>query len=252
MVGTGRSLGVLIGSVVAAAAGVATAAEPRAMPAQPQPPAMKSVSSPGPMSGTGPVRVVLSEVVAPEYRDQVLAVVRKPTIATRGAYEDTLCTPAVYEWLLDHPDRTSLAWRRLQVPCVAITDAGNGRFSWSDGEGSELTWQTVGRFADGLVWYATGKVKPSAVTPSVPGRAVVVMLYPKQPLGNGTAIVSPVAQAYLQTDSRATKVVMRMLGPAAPRLAEQGAEQLLFFFAGIARYVQQNPDKSGELLGPVK
>ena len=247
MVGTGRTFGVLFGSVVATVAGVAAPPEPQAMPVDR--PAVKASAQPGP-SAAATVRVVLSEVVEPDYRDKVLAVVRKPTITTRGTYEETHCTPAVYEWLLDHPDRTSLAWRRLKVPCVAITDAGHGRFTWSDGDGSELTWQTVGRFTDGLVWYANGKVKPSAVTPSVPVRAVVVMMYPKQPLGNGTAIISPVTQAYLQTDSRAAKVVMRVLGPAAPRLAEQGAEQLLFFFAGIARYVQEHPERSDELLGP--
>jgi hypothetical protein len=246
MVGSGRTLGVLFGSVVAAAAGVAAPPEPRAMPVD-----RPTMTAPPPNS-PAPVRVVLSEVVEPDYREKVLAVVRKPTISTRGNYENTLCTPAVYEWLLDHPDRTALAWRRLKVPCVGITDLGNGRYSWSDGDDSELTWQTVGRFADGLVWYATGKVKASAVAPTVPIRAVVVMMHPKQPLDNGTAIISPVAQVYLQTDSRAAKVVMRMLGPAAPRLAEQGAEQLLFFFAGVARYLQQHPEKSSELLGPAE
>ena len=54
-------------------------------------------------------------------------VVRKPTISTRGRVRRVVCTPAVYEWLLDHPDRVSLAWRRLKVPCVEITDAGKGQ-----------------------------------------------------------------------------------------------------------------------------
>jgi hypothetical protein len=201
---------------------------------------------------TAPTRVVLAEVVDPNWRDKVLAVVRKPTIATRGTHDDFLCTPAVYQWLLDHPDRASLAWRRLKVPCVAIKEEGEGRFAWSDGEGSELKWQTVGRFADGLVWYATGKVKASPAAPSVPVRAVVVMLHPKQALGNGTAVVSPMVQAFLQTDSKAAKVVMRLLGPAAPRIAQQGAEQLLFFFSGIARYVQEHPDQASEVLAPAR
>jgi hypothetical protein len=247
MVGTGRSLGVLVGSLLAAN-GMADAQRP-AMPASP--PAMRAASPSGPMM-TAPTRIVLSEVVDPAHRDSVLAVVRKPTIATRGTFDDILCTPAVYDWLLEHPDRTSLAWQRLKVPCVAIKDAGNGRFSWADGDGSELTWQPVGRFPDGLVLYATGKVKPSVATPSVPVRAVVVLTQPKRPIGNGTAVVSPAVQAFLQTDSRAAKVVMRLLGPAAPRLAEQGAEQLLFFFAGIARYVQTHPDEAEQLLAPPK
>ncbi len=55
---------------------------------------------------------------------------------------------------------------------------------------------------------------------------------------------------YLQTDSRAASAVLRMIGPAAPRMAEQGAEQLLLFFSGPARYVYRHPDQLESLLAP--
>ena len=88
------------------------------------------------------------------------------------------------------------------------------------------------------------------MTPTVPVQAVVVMTHPKKPAKDGTAALSPAVQAFLQTDSRAANVVLRMLGPTAPKLAQEGAEQLLFFFAGVARYVQAHPEKADELLGP--
>ena len=244
MIGTGRSLGTVLGSVVASAA-VAAAQPPQPAPIPPA--ASGGLAMP---AAPAPTRIVLSEVVDPAYRDAVLAVVRKPTVATRGRSDEVICDPAVYDWLLDHPDRVSLAWRRLKVPCVQITDAGKGRFAWNDGEGSELLWQTVGRFPDGLVWYATGKVKPSAVTPTVPVRAVVVMTHPKRPKPDGTAAIAPVAHVYLHTDSRAANVVLRMIGPTAPKLAEQGAEQLLYFFTGVATYAHKHPEKAEQLLSP--
>jgi len=199
-----------------------------------------------------PARIVLADVVEAKHRDVVLAIVKKPTLTTRGVSPEIICTPAVLEWLLDHPDRTSLAWQRLKVPCVEIKDAGKGSFTWADGEGSELAWQAVGRFKDGLVWYATGKVKVTPVTPTVPVKAVVVMMHPGKALEGGAATFTPVTQVYLQTDSKAANVVLRVLGPTAPKLAEQGAEQLLYFFTGIARYLQKHPDRADELLGPKK
>ena len=42
------------------------------------------------------------------------------------------------------------------------------------------------------------------------------------------------------------------MGPSAPRVAEQGAEQLLYFFNGIARYAQTHPEKAENLLAPGK
>jgi len=231
-------IGALLGSMAAL-----VLADPPAVPAMPARPALEAA---------GPTRVVITEVVAARYRDAVVAVMKKPTISTRGTFPAFTGTPAVYDWLLDHPDRVSLAWQRLKVPCVEIVDAGNGAFTWSDGEGSELAWRTVGRFPDGLVWYATGKVKPSPIAPSIPIKAVVVMLHPKKAADDGTTTIGPVTHVYLQTDSKAANVVLRLLGPTAPKLAEQGAEQLLFFFAGIAKYVQKHPEKSEELLAPAK
>ena len=204
-----------------------------------------------PASAEMPAKLVLADVVEAKHREAVLAVVKKPTLTTRGVSPEISCTHAVYEWLLDHPDRTSLAWQRLKVPCVEIKDAGKGNFTWADADGSELAWQPVGRFKDGLVWYATGKVKCTPVTPTVPVKAVVVMHHPAKPV-DGLATFTPVTHVYLQTDSKAASVVLKIIGPTAPKLAEQGAEQLLYFFSGIARYLQKHPDRAEELLGPKK
>ena len=110
------------------------------------------------------VRVNLSDIVHPDYRDTVTKIARQPTVSTRATAPEVVCTVSMYEWLFDHPDRVALAWQRLKVPAVPITDNGNGTFSWTDENGSEVVWRTVGTFADGLVWYASGKVKPGPAT----------------------------------------------------------------------------------------
>ena len=65
-------------------------------------------------------------------------------------------------------------------------------------------------------------------------------------------MLTPTVNIYFQTDSRAAATVMRMAGPAAPRMADDGAEQLLFFFSGMARYLEKHPDQTGALLSPMK
>lgn len=250
MTGFGKAVGAVLGGVLGAAASAGS--PPNALPATA--PMTAPMTPMGPTAGTmaGPARPGLADVLDPNYRDAVLAVVRKPTISTRGTSEGVICDPAMYEWLLEHPDRVSLAWNRLNVPCVQITDLGNGRFLWTDPDGSEVMWQTVGRIPDGAVWYATGKVKANAVTPTVPVKVVVIVAHPKRTLSDGRIAVFPVVQAYLQTDSRAASTVLRVLGPTAPKLAEQAAEQLLFFFSGIARYTHTHPEKAEGLLAPPK
>lgn len=197
-----------------------------------------------------PASVGLLDAVAPAYRDAVGQVVRQSTLSVKAADDQFTAYVKVYDWLLEHPDRASLAWRRMKVPCVEITDLGDGRFHWSDPNGSELTWRTVGRFADGLVWYATGKVKPGTLLPTVPVKAVAVLRVSREKLDEKAATFQPVIQVYLQTDSRAANAVLRMVGPAAPRMAEDGAEQLLLFFSGPARYLYRHPDEVPTMLAP--
>jgi hypothetical protein len=203
------------------------------------------------MPPAAPMRVVLADVVDPAYRDAVVKIARSPTLSTRSGSEEVVCTPQLYDWLLDHPDRVALAWRRMKVPCVDITDLGNGRFWWAE-DGNEMSWQVVGRFQDGLVWYATGKVKPSPLAPTVPVKAVAVLLYPKKPAADGSAAIRPFVQVYIHTDSRVANIVLKALGPTAPKMAEQAAEQLLYFFGGVAKQAHAKPDQAEALLAPAK
>lgn len=193
----------------------------------------------------------VSEQTRPEYREVVSKVVNRPTVTAKYAEPPLVADPAVYQWMTAHPDRVSLAWQRMQIPCVEIRDLGNGRFAWADENGSELVWHAVGNLADGVIWYATGKVKASPLLPMVPVKAVAVLKHPAVPTGKGVEL-RPELQVFVQTDSRAANAILRMLGPAAPKAAEQGAEQLLYFFSGVATHLAKHPDRVQELLGPKK
>ena len=88
----------------------------------------------------------------------------------------------------------------------------------------------------------------------VPVKAVAVLKVPRKTIDNKNeiALFDPVVNVFLQTDSRAATVLLKMAGPAAPRMAEQGAEQVLLFFSGPARYILDHPDEATRLLAPAK
>lgn len=194
------------------------------------------------------------DAIDAKFREPVRSVMRAPTISAKHAEESFFAQPAIYDWFLDHPDRASLAWRRLNVPCAEIVDRGSGEFAYKDDQGSEVTWRAVAKFADGVVWYATGKVKPAAVLPVVPIKAVAILKCPRKATGDTgeAATFDPAATIYIQTDSKATAAMLRIVGPAAPRMAEQGAEQLLLFFSGPSRYIFDHPEDAAKLLAPAR
>lgn len=212
----------------------------------------QSAEPPRTSSASQPALPSLVDIVQPAFREAVASVVRQPTLSVKASEDEFPAHTKVYDWLLEHPDRCSLAWRRLQVPCVEITDTGKGKFAWADGSGSELNWQAVGRFPDGLVWYATGKVKPGPLMPTVPVKAVAVLHAVRKAVDDDSAMMKPTISVYLLTDSRAANAVLRIVGPAAPRMAEQGAEQLLLFFSGVAEHLHRHPEKVETVLAPPK
>lgn len=192
------------------------------------------------------------ESLPPVTRDQIGKVMHAPTLTATATADEFTSPCETYLWLLDHPDRVSLAWQRINVAAIDIVAHADGRFTWKDEQGSELCWKTVCQNGDGRIWYAEGKVRPGTLCPTVPVKAVAVLRHGTKKNALGEMAICHQVEVFLQTDSRAAAAVMKLIGPAAPRMAQDGAEQLLLFFSGIARYVERHPTKAGALLAEKK
>lgn len=232
-------LGVLAGLAWAATA----AAQPAVVPAEYAVPQQRVRLFSQPRPRLAPVPL---DGLPANLRDPIARVVRDPTLCAHAPAEEF--AGATYDWLLDHPDRVATAWRRLGVPCVGIANKGDGRFSYNDGQGSDITWVTAHRGADVRIWYAEGQAKAGTNLPMVPVKAVAVLHHSQRADESGQTLVSHDVDIYLQTDSRAAAMVARLLGPAAPRMAEQGASQLLMFFSAMAKHLDEHPDQVPTLL----
>jgi len=240
-----RKIFAVAGSLFIAAAEGPAGEVPRSQPSR-----RPTATVPAP--GTNTPAAGALEHVAENFRDAVAAVLKSPTMTAKAQEEEFTANGKIYDWLLEHPDRACLAWQRLKVPCLEIVDLGKGSFKWADDAGSELTWHTVGKFDRGTIWYASGKVKAGTLIPTVPVKAVAILHAPRGEDRDGASEFKPSLQLYMQTDSKMAATVMRVVGPAAPKMAEQGAEQLLFFFSGIARYTHRKPEQMETLLAPKK
>jgi hypothetical protein len=181
-------------------------------------------------------------------REHVQHVLDRPTLFTHGPAEVFTCCPALYHWLLEHPDQAVALWRRLGAHCTDIQNRGGGVFGWSDGQGSEVRWWTIHRGPEMRVWYAEGSARAAGVLPLVPVRAVVVLRHAEGRSPSGRTLVQHQVDLFLQTDSRTAALVTRLMGPSAPRMAEQGAGQVEMFFSALAWYLDQHPAKAEEIL----
>src|SRR5690242_2104880 len=99
------------------------------MPAQQHPSA--------PAQGFFPIPVPLEELTPP-LRERVRSVLEHPTLSSRGPLEAFHCRPALYYWLLDHPDVAVRLWRGLGAKCTDIQARGDGAFAWKDAQNGEI------------------------------------------------------------------------------------------------------------------
>ena len=134
-------------------------------------------------------RAVPLDKVDEPYRDAVRRVLERPMLSGRGPAETFYCHPEQYAWFLDHPDRAVIAWRRLGAKCVSINPRADGKFGWTDDNGSEVIWETVYKGPGLRVWFAEGKVRPGSLLPLVPVKAVVVMRHSDSRAPDGAAVM---------------------------------------------------------------
>jgi hypothetical protein len=228
----------LVAGVLWAGAGTALAQSSAPQPTKPSPHTL-----PAPL----PAQLPLNELPV-AIREQVRKITDKPTLSARGPTETFSGRPALYQWLLDHPDRAAAAWQRLGTPCLEICDRGNGRFGWCDTQGSDLYWETIYRGPSVRIWYAEARGRPSLLLPQLSARAVVVLHHWEEPDAAGRPRLHHQADLYLHTDSRTTAFVARMIGPSAPRMTEQCVSQLEMFFSTLTRYLDHHPERAEMLL----
>ena len=189
--------------------------------------------------------------LSPDARKRILAVVEQPTLSAHGPLEMFTCQPSMYHWLLDHPDQTVKLWRRLGAKCIEIEDRGDGRFAWKEGV-SEVHWDLVRDGPRQRVWYAEGQVKPSLLLPMVALKAVLVLDFAEGKDGNDQLAVRHQMHLMVHTDSRAVALATRVMGDSAPKMADQFLGQLQMFYAAMAWYLDQHPDKTEKMFATLQ
>lgn len=181
-------------------------------------------------------------------RPGIQTVLAKTALKARGPYETFNCAPNIYRWLLDHPDRTVQGWQRIGAKSITIDALGDGRYGYKDSDGNDVHWDLVHRGTDQRIWYAEGVVKPAPLVPKVGVKAIFVMHIVEGRDARGRPVMHHQGELFLHTDSKTAALITKILGASAPRMAEQYVGQIQVFFAGLAWFLFEHPERVKEVL----
>jgi hypothetical protein len=189
--------------------------------------------------------------LTPADRARVRAVLDQPTLRSHGRVETFTCQPAVYDWLLDHPDLAVRLWRLLGAKCGDIVPDGADSFVWKDGP-SHIHWDTVLKRSGLRIWYAEGEVRPGLLLPGAKVKAVAVLRYTDGHTTDGRPTLRHQVELTLHTDSHAVALAARILGASAPHAGEQMVGQIEMFYAALAWYLDQHPGHAETLFAQIR
>jgi hypothetical protein len=173
------------------------------------------------------------------HRARLHAIVDAAAVSTHVDAEPFVGRPAVFEYLLDHPEFASRVTRVLKL----------GRYHiWREADGLHLDdgWGAVGRFdivqvaAGRRVMYARG-VYQKRLLPDIHGEAVVMIEYGVRPGPEGRSLIAASVTGFVKFDSAMLSVATKVASPIAQAKADRSARKLVRVFARASRAADEQP-----------
>ncbi|MBI1847377.1 MAG: hypothetical protein HY294_16050 [Candidatus Rokubacteria bacterium] len=185
-----------------------------------------------------PVPALPSGIPADE-RARLQEIADRAAVATQVETEPFLARPAVFEYLLDHPEFATHVTRALRFARYRIWQTPQGLFL-DDG------WGVTGHFwlayaASGVrVMRARGEYSQTFM-PTIRGDAVTMIAYALAPAEDGKSLVRATVTGYVRLDSRMLATVIKVAPGIAQRKADLEARRLVRVFARVSRAVEDDP-----------
>ena len=179
--------------------------------------------------------------IPPAERVKLEQVIENAFVSTRMEAEPYVARPAIFEYLLDHPEFATHVTRSLKAARYRIWRTPNGLFL-DDGWGTTGHFEVAHAGAGIRIMYARGQYEPPLL-PDVRGQAVVVLEYGFRPTAEGHTVVDTAITGYVKLDSRFLRIAGALVGPIAQAKANREARQLLKVFARVSREIEERPDE---------
>jgi hypothetical protein len=165
-------------------------------------------------------------------------VVQKAQIFERGKAEAFPCNPDVYRWLLESPDASLFAWKRLGATKASISRQPDGSFVGNDGMGAELRWELIATGPQARIWYGEGSGRMGPLLPTMTVRALVLLTFQEVKGVDGRTGIKQHLDLFAHYDS--SPLISKLTGLSAESIGKKVMQQMEVFFSGMAWYASEH------------
>ena len=148
--------------------------------------------------------------------------------------------PAVFEFLIDHPDFAASVIRELQIAHYRITQRSDGKYDAEDLQGVRGSFQPFSTERGERLYVGVG-LYHSRYLPSFSGHAVMRLKYRPRLDSAGRPYIENHADVYVRLDNGFVALFARFLMPFLHRVVDQKVDLALSAAQQLSEQITMNP-----------
>ncbi len=152
------------------------------------------------------------------------------------------CSPAFFNFLIEHPDVVVNIWRVLKLSDVRLTRVGDGQFSADDCSGTKGELRIVYRDGNLHVVYGEGRYEGPLLARPVRGRCVLVVSTEHAVQADGRPLATCRVDAFLHLENVGVDVLARTFQPLLGRTADHNLRETAQFVGMLYQAAEFNQE----------
>ncbi len=179
------------------------------------------------------------DIPAPE-RGRLQALADQAAVATHVEAEPFLARPAIFEYLVDHPEFATHVTRALRLARYRIWQTAEG-LALDDGWGATGIFRVVHAGRGDRLMYCRGEYNKTLL-PTINGEAIARIEWGYSPAPDAAQrVVHATVTGFVKFDSRVMTLAVKAAKPIAQHKADTEARKLMRTFARVSQAIHDDP-----------
>jgi hypothetical protein len=193
------------------------------------------------------IRDIPFQGLNPQAREKIAAVVKRPTLYRRMPANVIDCDPALFRFLIRHPEVVVNIWQLMGITKVTATRLGPYLLETTDGVGTRSKVELVYGTNDTHLLYCEGDYDGPLCRQPLTGRCVLLLKSGYVDKADGGTHVTNRLDVFLQLDHLGAEALTKTLHPFLGKSADVNFVESTRFLERISRTAENNGPGMGRL-----
>ncbi|MGL6226824.1 MAG: hypothetical protein ACRC10_09395 [Thermoguttaceae bacterium] len=178
-----------------------------------------------------------------EVRAKIQPVLLEQSLYRRLPQQSVYCDPAMFFFLLNHPDVVVAIWERLGVNQISLKQSDKpGVYNLRETVGSTGTVELIYMSPELSIAYSRGSYRGPLMTKAVEGETVLLVQHRFERDDLGEPYVIAQIDSFIRIHNVALDVFAKLFAPLLGKVADNNFEQAIAFVGNLSTAAQSNPD----------